>query len=189
MLVQPARRSSTAQATVQFVFVRRGQPLGRHFLFTDPLATACKQVGLIDSRGRATVTAHRFRHTVGTQLAEGGARIWVLQSQLTNYFLPQQKLVSKIRDGAKVTKTYDRPTTPQRRAEQHPAVTAEEKTIMTDTLAGLNPAAVQRAIQALTAQLLTLTTGKARATTRPQLPAPSSRAFGREPTTPATRAS
>jgi hypothetical protein len=41
----------------------------------------------------------------------------VLQSPLTNYFLPQQKLVSKIRDGAKVTKTYDRPTTPQRRAE------------------------------------------------------------------------
>jgi hypothetical protein len=47
-------------------------------------------------------------------------QIWVLQSQLTNYFLPQQKLVSKIRDGAKVTKTYDRPT-PQRRAEQSAA--------------------------------------------------------------------
>ena len=31
-------------------------------------------------------------------------QIWVLQSQLTNYFYPQQKLVSKERDGAKVTK-------------------------------------------------------------------------------------
>src|SRR5450759_5019436 len=110
-------------------------------------------------------------------------------AELTNYFLPQQKLLAKIRDGAKITKIYDRPTTPQRRAELHPAVTAEDKTLMTDTLAGLNPAAVQRAIQALTAQLLTLTTGKARATTRPQLPAPSSRALGRESTTPATRAS
>jgi len=32
-------------------------------------------------------------------------RIWVLQSQMTNYFSPQQKLISKIRDGAKVTKS------------------------------------------------------------------------------------
>ena len=38
-------------------------------------------------------------------------RIWVLQSQLTNYFSPQQKLVSKVRNGAMVTKTYDTATT------------------------------------------------------------------------------
>jgi len=30
-------------------------------------------------------------------------KIWTLQSQMTNYFLPQQKLVSKVREGAKVT--------------------------------------------------------------------------------------
>jgi hypothetical protein len=35
-------------------------------------------------------------------------KIWVLQSQKTNYFLAQQKLISKVRDGAKVTKRYDR---------------------------------------------------------------------------------
>jgi hypothetical protein len=33
--------------------------------------------------------------------------IWQLQSKLTNYFYPQQKLASKIRDGAKVSKKYD----------------------------------------------------------------------------------
>ncbi len=38
-------------------------------------------------------------------------RIWVLQTHLTDYFLPQQKLVSKVRPGAKVTKKYDPPTT------------------------------------------------------------------------------
>ncbi len=38
--------------------------------------------------------------------------IWQLQSQLTNYFYPQQKLISKVRDGAKVTKKYDTATTP-----------------------------------------------------------------------------
>src|SRR5664280_3850193 len=135
---------------------------------------------------RTVVGYHRYDTPAELALLN---QIWVLQSQLTNYFLPQQKLVSKIRDGAKVTKTYDRPTTPQRRAEQHPAVTIEDKTIMTDTLAGLNPAAIQRAVQALTAELLRLTTGKARATVRPGLTATSSRASGPESTTPATRAS
>nr|WP_243709814.1 hypothetical protein [Mycobacterium marinum] len=34
-------------------------------------------------------------------------KIWVLQSKLANYFCPQQKLVSKVRAGAKVSKKYD----------------------------------------------------------------------------------
>jgi hypothetical protein len=55
---------------------------------------------------------------------------------------------------------------------------------MTDTLAELNPAA----IQALTAQLLTPTTAKATGTARPRIPAATSRASGHESTTPATRA-
>ena len=38
---------------------------------------------------------------------------------------------------------------------------------MKDTFAGLNPAAIQRQIEALTADLLTLTTSKAAARTRP----------------------
>jgi hypothetical protein len=38
-------------------------------------------------------------------------KIWVLQSQMTNYFLAQQKLISKVRDGAKVTKKYRAATT------------------------------------------------------------------------------
>ena len=91
-----AWQDRTAEATVQFVFVRRGQPLGRHFLFTAPLASACLQAGLIDSHGRATVTAHRFRHTVGTQLAEGGARIQTIMAilghsnaQMSAYYSPR----------------------------------------------------------------------------------------------------
>ena len=93
-----AWQDHTAEATVQFVFVRRGQPLGRHFLFTDPLATACKQVGLIDSRGRATVTAHRFRHTVGTQLAEGGARIQTIMAILGHSNAQMSAYYSKVSD-------------------------------------------------------------------------------------------
>lgn len=40
---------------------------------------------------------------------------------------------------------------------------------MKDTHVGLNPAAIQRQIQALTAELLTLTTSKARAAAKPQV--------------------
>jgi hypothetical protein len=69
-----------------------------------------------------------------------------------------------------LTKKYDRPATPHRRADAYTKVTAEDKAIMADTLGGLNPAAVQRQIQALTAELLTLTTSKAAAGKKPAVP-------------------
>ena len=52
---------------------------------------------------------------------------WTLQSKLTNYFSPQQKLVSKVHHGAKVTKKYDVATTPHRRAAVHHCVTKQVK--------------------------------------------------------------
>ena len=61
------------------------------------------------------------------------------------------------------------PTTPHRRSERHKSVSAQDKAIMKDTLASLNPAAVQRQIQAAAAELLTLTTSKAAARTKPGL--------------------
>jgi hypothetical protein len=112
-------------------------------------------------------------------------RIWILQSQLTNYFLAQQKLVSKIRDGAKVTKKYDIPATPHRRADRHQALTTEDKAIVADTMAGLNPAAIPRQIQALTAELLTLTTAKAWPARRPPFQPEPKRASADESTTSA----
>jgi hypothetical protein len=138
---------------------------------------------------RTVVGYHRYDTAAELALLN---RIWVAQSQLTNYFLAQQKLISKVRDGAKVTKRHDVPATPHRRADRHPAVTAEDKTIMTDTCTRLNPAAIQRRIQALTAELLTLTTSKAAARTRPPVgatpPPGSAPASGRLDAVPARRA-
>jgi len=68
-------------------------------------------------------------------------------------------------------------------------VTNEDKTILADTYRDLNPAAIQRQIQALTNELLTVTTTKAGARQRPAATAVSSRASAGESTTPATRAS
>jgi len=135
---------------------------------------------------RTVVGYHRYDTPAELLLLN---KIWVLQSKITNYFLPQQKLVSKVRDGAKITKTYDVPTTPHRRAGRHAAVSAEDKAIMADTLTEVNPAAVQRHIQALTAELITLTTSKASAPGRPRLEATSTRASVHESTKTATRAS
>jgi len=115
--------------------------------------------------------------------------IWALQSLMTNYFSPQQKLVSKVRNGAKVTKKYDRAQTPYRRTQQHDSVLHEDKNILTDTYTDLNPAAIQRHIQTLTAQLLTLTTAKTKAVSRPVPQAATKRASAHESTKPATRAS
>src|SRR5208337_845025 len=58
---------------------------------------------------RVVVGYHRYDTPAELVLLN---KIWVLQSKLTNYFYPQQKLVSKTRVGAKVTKKYDTATTP-----------------------------------------------------------------------------
>jgi hypothetical protein len=54
---------------------------------------------------RTVVGYHRYDTPAELRLLN---KIWVLQSQKTNYFLAQQKLISKVRDGAKVTKAATR---------------------------------------------------------------------------------
>ena len=51
-------------------------------LFQAPLARGCTEASLIDAAGRPTVSSHRFRHSVGTQLAERGARLQTIMSVL-----------------------------------------------------------------------------------------------------------
>ncbi|MDT5182429.1 MAG: hypothetical protein QOI29_587, partial [Mycobacterium sp.] len=99
---------------------------------------------------------------------------------------PQQKLVFKVRDGAKVTKKYDTATTPFRRAIDHPTMTEDRIAALAIVHGRINPAATQRQIQALTAQLLNMTTSKSGATTRARVP---KRAQAREATNPPSRAS
>lgn len=94
-------------------------------------------------------------------------KIWALQSLLGNHFYPQQKLISKVRDGAKITKKYDRAQTPYARAMAHPTVKPLRRRRLTAQHASFNPAAVQRQIQALNADLLTLATAKNQPTTKP----------------------
>ena len=112
--------------------------------------------------------------------------IWRLQSTLTNFFYPQQKLVSKVRNGAKVCKKHDEAATPFHRAIDHSDMTVERIVALTRAYSLINPAATGRQVQALTAQLFTLATTKASATAQPQI---NKRARLREATNASTRAS
>lgn len=67
---------------VRFVFVRFGKLMGAQYLFETPLRRCCATAGLVDAEGRGTITAHRFRHTMGTQLAERGARLQTIMGVL-----------------------------------------------------------------------------------------------------------
>ncbi|MDH6247956.1 hypothetical protein M2432_005630 [Mycobacterium sp. OTB74] len=132
---------------------------------------------------RTMVGYHRYDTAAELLLLN---EIWQLQSKLTNYFHPQQKLISKVRRGATVSKKHDRATTPFHRAINHPAMPVERIVTLTRTYSLINPAATQRQVQALTAQLLTITTTKAGPSPKTQV---NKRARAREATNPPTRAS
>jgi hypothetical protein len=102
---------------------------------------------------RALVGYHRYDTPAELLLLN---KIWTLQSLLTNYFYPQQKLVYKVRDGAKITKKHDTAATPHRRAQAHQNLPTTAKANLTRTYLDINPAALQRQIQALMTELLTL---------------------------------
>jgi hypothetical protein len=88
-------------------------------------------------------------------------QIWPALSLVINLFTPQQKLISKTRTGAKVSKRYDTAQTPYQRlladAAAHPAdpalddLDARHLTRLLDTT---NPAAARREIGRLQATLL-----------------------------------
>lgn len=131
---------------------------------------------------RQTVGYHRYDTPAELDLLN---RIWEQQRLLTNHFGPQQKLVSKTRIGAKTIKKYDLPATPYTRVlADDGTVLKAVKTSLTNENKPLNPAAIQRQIQALAAEILVLTTAK-----RGPKRTPATRALSRDSTKPATRAS
>jgi len=63
-----------------------------------------------------------------------------------NFFQPQMKLVSKTRQGAKVSKRFDRAQTPYQRVLASPDVEVHRKDALRETYLGLNPAQLKRDI-------------------------------------------
>ena len=66
----------------RYLFMHRGRLFGAHYLFESAIEKACQEASLVTPDGKPTVTPHRFRHTVGTQLAQRGARLRTIQKIL-----------------------------------------------------------------------------------------------------------
>jgi hypothetical protein len=72
---------------------------------------------------------------------------------LVNFFSPSMKLLKKTREGARVKKIYDTPSTPYQRALASPDVSQEDKDRLTVAYDTLNPAEITRNIRKLQAEL------------------------------------
>ena len=88
----------------------------------------------------------------------------------TNYFQPSMKLVSKIREGAKVKKQYDTLKTPYRRLLESPAIDKETKAAMREEYETLNPVQLKRKIIRLQGRLFTFNASKADDTRKEEKP-------------------
>jgi hypothetical protein len=90
---------------------------------------------------RRNIGYHRYE---GQEAADAMNEYYTLLRLYTNFFLPQTKLISKIRVGARIRKHYDKPKTPFRRLLDDETVTPEAKTVLRETFTSLNPAALKR---------------------------------------------
>jgi hypothetical protein len=101
---------------------------------------------------RQAVGYHRYAGDLQIDLLNG---IYALLRDQINYFTPQQKLVSKTRDGAKVTKKHDTAKTPFQRTCADPTVDITDKAALHGHYLTLNPASTRREIHALSDALAT----------------------------------
>jgi transposase InsO family protein len=101
-----------------------------------------------------------YRYDTAPELEKLNA-IWELDAHFTNYLLPQQKLLSKERHGAKVIKKHDAAQTPHQRAAGHPGIRKRPVIAMNAQFKRLKPAALSRHILALTGELEVLAQAKA----------------------------
>jgi len=70
-----------------------------------------------------------------------------------NHFQPSRKLISKTRNGAKLTKKYDTAQTPAQRLLARKDTSKDMKKLIKDNLSRLNPAAILRDINKLVSEL------------------------------------
>ena len=109
-----------------------------------------------------------YRYDTPAELAKLN-EIWELDTLFTNYFLPQQKLVFKQRNGAKVTKRHDTATTPHQRAVTHEGMRKRPIITMNAAFKRLKPAALSRQILALTGELEVLAQAKKAPRSKPPI--------------------
>ncbi|WP_405852464.1 tyrosine-type recombinase/integrase [Streptomyces sp. NBC_00090] len=66
----------------RYLFLRNGVIAGPDYLFAHPLRVICEELTILNGVGKPAIHPHRFRHTLGTQLAEKGARVQTIMKVL-----------------------------------------------------------------------------------------------------------
>ena len=89
-------------------------------------------------------------------------RIYALWRLYANFFLPQMKLVEKIREASRLKKRYDRARTPYARVLASNEVSRTVKHKLTEQYLPLNPARLRRDMSALQQKLFKLVASKSR---------------------------
>lgn len=67
---------------VRYLFLRNGSLAHPDYLFATPLGQICGDLTILNGEGKPAIHAHRFRHTLGTELAEKGARMQTIMKVL-----------------------------------------------------------------------------------------------------------
>jgi hypothetical protein len=98
------RDTQTGMVT-RYLFVRYGKLISLQYLFDSSLQTVCRAAGLTTADGKPTISAHRFRHTVGTQLAERGAKLRTIMNVLGHSSATMSMVYAQISD-REVLKDY-----------------------------------------------------------------------------------
>jgi integrase len=98
-------RDSQTGVVTRYLFLNYGKQYSEYYLFDRALQLACEAAGLLDEQGRHTITAHRFRHTVGTQLAERGAKLHTIMKVLGHTSASMSMVYAQISD-QEVLKEY-----------------------------------------------------------------------------------
>lgn len=67
---------------VRYLFLQHGRLASSDYLFVGGLTIACTAAGLMAPDGSGRINPHRFRHTLGTELGEKGARLQTIMKVL-----------------------------------------------------------------------------------------------------------
>ena len=97
-----------------------------------------------------------YERYCGSVAGQAMAQLYAGLRLYVNYFQPSAKLLEKTRDGAKVTKRYDKPTTPCDRLLAHPSVNARVKEFLQEQRAGLDPVELLHRVRDAQAALASL---------------------------------
>jgi len=98
-------RDSHTGTVTHYLFMHHGKLLSGNYLFDAPLTKACQAAGLTTADGKRLISPHRFRHTVGTQLAEKGAKLRTIMSVLGHSSVGMSMVYAYISD-QEVLKDY-----------------------------------------------------------------------------------